>query len=65
MNYAKHVKKQQRKHLKAQRKAANQRINSAYAVKQKSSGKFMMGIVVLIAYIANASEVHAFATNLF
>ncbi len=65
MNYSKHVKKQQRKQLKAQQKRAGSRASSAYAVKPKSSGKFLAGIILLAAYIANSGEVHAIAASIF
>lgn len=65
MNYAKHVKKQQRKQLKAQRKMSMQRTSSAYGMRKGGSGKFLTGIVLLVSYIANASEVNALAGTLF
>lgn len=64
MNYAKQLQKQKRKELKAQRKAANAPVTSAYNVKKPSSGKLLMGSVLILAYIANATQINQLLTSL-
>jgi hypothetical protein len=65
MNYAKHIKAQQRKQLKAQQKLAKQRAGSSYGGSSSSSTmKTLMGITLLIGYLANSTAVNAYVAGL-